>query len=168
MKPVGKGAKAKLHRVKVALPFGIGEAEWGPDSTEQRAAWSLYVELITRTAVQPLAPDAGVAREALASLHSLFPITRAVLREAGPDVGAAIPTVGGIAVTVLNKGLRPFLTKWHARLLDWESKRPQTKSVPAHEAEWPQLSEFRKEFGELRVSLEKYALGLGRIAGVAE
>jgi hypothetical protein len=63
---------AKFKKVSVSLPFGIGSAEWEADPTERRAAWSLYVELVTRIAVQPLEIDEGLLREALTSLYSLF------------------------------------------------------------------------------------------------
>lgn len=53
---------AKLQKVSVSLPFGIGSAEWEGDPTERRAAWSLYVELVTRIAVQPLETDQGLLR----------------------------------------------------------------------------------------------------------
>ncbi len=42
-----KGDPAKLKKVSVKLPFGIGGAEWEADATERKAAWSIYVELIT-------------------------------------------------------------------------------------------------------------------------
>lgn len=89
---------AVLKKVSVSLPFGIGSAEWQADDTERRAAWSLYVELVTRIAVQSLEIDEGLLREALNSLYSLFGTTRQVLKEAGPDVGAAHNSVGGIAI----------------------------------------------------------------------
>jgi hypothetical protein len=54
--------------------------------------------------VQPLEIDQGLVREALTSLYNLFPITRQVLKEAGPDVGASLNSVGGIAIAVLNNG----------------------------------------------------------------
>ena len=39
--------------------------------------------------------------------------------------GAFDNSVGGIAITVLNRGLRPFFfTKWHSSLEDWETQRP--------------------------------------------
>lgn len=99
-----KGVPAKLKKVSVKLPFGIGGAEWEADSTERRAAWSIYVELITRVAIQDLEKDQGLLRESLNSLYSLFSITRQILKEAGPDVGASNESVGGIAIAVLNKG----------------------------------------------------------------
>lgn len=69
-----------LKTVSVSLPFGIGSMSWNTDPTERKAAWSLYVELVTRIAVQPLSVDQGLVREALNSLYSLFGITREVLK----------------------------------------------------------------------------------------
>ncbi|MFN6236143.1 hypothetical protein, partial [Microcystis sp.] len=118
-----KGDPAVLKKVSVSLPFGIGSAEWEADPTERRAAWSLYVELVTRIAVEPLEGEEGLLREALNSLYSLFGTTGEILKEAGPDVGASRNSVGGIAIAVLNRGLRRFLAKWHPRLQVWEAKR---------------------------------------------
>ncbi len=40
------GIKAKS--LKVGLPFGLGSIEFEANEAEQRAAWSLYVEMTTR------------------------------------------------------------------------------------------------------------------------
>ena len=63
-----KSDPAVLKKVSVSLPFGIGSAEWEADPTDRRAAWSLYVELVTRIAVEPLEGDEGLVRGALNSL----------------------------------------------------------------------------------------------------
>ena len=118
-----KNNPAQLTEVSVSLPFGIGSATWVTDPTERRAAWELYVELVTRIAVQHLDSEAGLIREALNSLYNLFAPTRDILRKAGPNVGASKESVGGIAIAVLNNGLRPFLTKWHPLLHEWEAQR---------------------------------------------
>ena len=159
---------AVLKKVSVSLPFGIGSAEWQADDTERRAAWSLYVELVTRIAVQSLEIDEGLLREALNSLYSLFGTTRQVLKEAGPDVGAAHNSVGGIAIAVLNRGLRPFLSKWHPRLQAWEVKRPINRSAKEHEQQWSEELELRNALASLRQDLELYALALAEIAGVGK
>jgi hypothetical protein len=161
-----KGNPAVLKKVSVSLPFGIGSAEWQADPTERRAAWSLYVELVTRIAVQPLEVDEGLLREALNSLYSLFGTTREILKEAGPDVGASRNSVGGIAIAVLNMGLRPFLSKWHPRLQAWEAKRPPERSPREHEQQWAEGPELRNALADLRHDLELYALALAEIAGV--
>lgn len=163
-----KDDPAKLKKVSVNLPFGIGGAEWEADPTERRAAWSLYVELVTRIAVQPMEADKGLLREALNSLYSLFAITRQILREAGPDVGASHESVGGIAIAVLNKGLRPFLSKWHPALEEWEAQRPSTRSRKEHEKLWTEFPQLRRELESFRKDLEQYANALAEIVGVGE
>jgi hypothetical protein len=157
---------AVLKKVSFSLPFGIGKAEWEADPTERRAAWSLYIELVTRIAVEPLKGEEGLLREALNSLYSLFGTTREILKEAGPDVGASHNSVGGIAIAVLNKGLRPFLTKWHPRLQVYEAKRSADVSPKEYEDKFPEISDLRKELEALRQDLSQYALALEEIAGV--
>lgn len=154
--------------VKVSLPFGIGSVEWVVDQTQSRAAWSLYVELVTRIAIEPLEADQGLVREALNSLYSLFGTTRKILKAAGPDVGASINSVGGIAIAVLNRGLRPFLSKWHPKLQVWEAKRPADRSPKEHEKEWSEEGKLRDELENLRQDLKQYANALAEIAGVEE
>jgi hypothetical protein len=163
---MSKKDPAVLKKVSVSLPFGIGSAEWEADSTERRAAWSLYVELVTRIAVQPLELEQGLIREALTSLYSLFPTTREILKQAGPDVGAAHASVGGIAIAVLNNGLRPFLARWHPLLQAWEAKRPTDLSPKEHELNWSEEPKFRAELEQLRRDLEQYADALAKVAGV--
>jgi len=128
--------------------------------------WSLYVELVTRVAVQELELDIGLSREALSSLYSLFGSTRQILREAGPNVGCSRESVGGIAIAVLNRGLRPFLCKWHPLLETWENQRDPKISPKEHESFWPKENEFRAELNALRDDLDKYANALASIAGV--
>jgi hypothetical protein len=59
-----KNNPAVLKQVTVSLPFGIGSASWEADPTERNAAWELYIELVTRVAVQSLHPQEGLVREA--------------------------------------------------------------------------------------------------------
>ncbi|NET26086.1 hypothetical protein [Okeania sp. SIO1I7] len=157
---------AVLKKVSVSLPFGLGSAEWEADLTERHAAWSLYVELVTRISVQPLEEDKGILRETLDSLYSLFETTREILKEAGPDVGASHNSVGGIAIAVLNQGLRPFLTKWHSRLQAWETEGYDAQGSLENEYQWVEEPEARKELEILRGELNQYAQALAEIAGV--
>ncbi len=161
-------AHAKLKKVSVNLPFGIGGAEWEADPTERKAAWALYIELVTRIAIQPLETEQGLLREAFTSLYSLFASTRQILREAGPNVGVSRDSVGGIAIAVLNNGLRPFLSKWHPLLQVWEAQRsPQTSPIE-HEQSWEHAMTLRGELEALRRDLEQYAKALAKIAGTGD
>ena len=161
-----KNDPAVLKEVSISLPFGIGSAKWQTDPTEREAAWSLYIELVTRIAVQHLEVDQGLIREALTSLYSMFGTTREILKKAGPKVGASKHSVGGIAIAVLNNGLRPFLAKWHPLLQAWELKRPADMSPKEHEQSWTEEPKLRSELTQLRQDLARYAEALAVIANV--
>jgi hypothetical protein len=105
-------------------------------------------------------------RETLNSLYQLFPTTREILKQAGPSVGASHDSVGGIAIHVLNNGLRPFLAKWHPLLQAWEAQRPLNLSPKEHEQNWSEEPNLRKALELLREDLEQYAKALEAIAGV--
>ena len=163
-----KGDPTRLTKVSVSLPFGMGKAVWESDPTGRKAAWSLYIELVTRIAVQELTVDEGSIREALSSLYSLFGSTREILKAAGPNIGSGKNSVGGIAIRVLNQGLRPFLSTWHIRLSEWEGRIAAGTSSIAHEKAWPDAAECRTELESLRGDLTVYADALAKLAGVAK
>ncbi len=165
--------KPKLTSVKVNLSLpGIGgiEGTWAPDESERKAAWDLYVELVTRIAVEELRPEEGLLREALSSLHTLFDTTREILRAYGPAVaqpkGDGSLSFGYLAVTILNTVLRPILAKWHAELLDYESTKPGGVSPLEHERRWKRHDELHGELNVVRAALTEYANLLARVAGV--
>ena len=158
--------REKATKLTISLPFGLGQLEFEPDEVQQRAAWELYVELTTRIAVQPCGPDEGLMREALSSLYSIFRASREILRQAGPPVAQGPNSFGPVAIEVLNKGLMPFLTKWHPLLLAHEQKRPPDASAHDHERSWEKASEFRQELAQVQEQMMVYARALGKIAGV--
>ena len=161
----GLNDSAKIKSYKFVIPF-VGEIEWEPDPSQRRAAWELYVELATRVAVQSIDLDVGSSREALNSLYSLFATTRDVLRRAGPEVGARKDTVGGVAIAVLNVGLRPFLSRWHPALNAYEVQRPPAMLPKNWEQAWSEDPTMRGELEALRRKLAQYAATLAEMAGV--
>jgi hypothetical protein len=158
--------------VTLGLPFGLGgiSGSWSPDEEERKAAWEMYVELITRISVQELQPGEGLLSEALASLYTLFGTTRDILRRYGPGVAAPKKgsdlSFGIIAVRVLNEALRPLLARWHPELAHYESLRPAEVSVRDHERGWSRADELRADLNELRAVLRTYAGYLGEVADV--
>lgn len=149
----------RLSEVTVKLPWV--EGKWAVDDAQRAAAWEIYVELVTRIAIEPLGKDEGLLREALSSLYSLFGETRRILRAHGPKV--AIPerkkflSLGQIAVDVLNVMLRPVLAKWHPLLMAHEAVPHPGISQVEHERKWGQAPELRAELEKLRASLVHYA-----------
>jgi hypothetical protein len=158
--------KIKAKKLTVGLPFNLGSLEFENDEAQQKAAWSLYVELSTRIAVQPLEEGEGILREALTSLYNVFGITRQILREAGPDIAKGPQSFGAIAIDVLNKGLRPFLVKWHPILKSYEEKKSSGKTTLEHEREWEHEKELRDELNKVRQQMVIYVEALAKIAGL--
>jgi hypothetical protein len=158
-------------KIGVKLPFLEIEGTWEVDEIQQKAAWEIYVELVTRISVQELKPDEGFLREALTSLYSLFATTREILKKYGPSIAIAYQksdtTLGHISVAVLNKLLRPLLAKWHPLLSDHESRRGKNVSILEHERKWECHSELREEINKVRKNMIDYANVLAEVAGVA-
>ncbi len=155
----------RAKQLDVGLPFGIGRISFVADEVQQRAAWSLYVELETRVAVQPLDDDTGLLREALNSLYAIFGITRGILKEAGPEVADGEASLGPIAIRVLNDGLRPFLSDWHPRLKAHEAMRPKDVSELDHERAWDDYAAMRAALAQLQADLRVYTDMLAEISG---
>lgn len=161
-----------LDSINVGLNLGIVSVEgsWKPNELEQKAAWELYVELVTRISVIKLSPTEGMLREALTSLHSIFTATRNILRGYGPSVAHSHNngdlTFGYLAVVVLNYVLRPCLTTWHPSLLDWEDEKQPTVSRVDHENAWESNKQLRQELEQVRMILIEYAGLLATVAGI--
>ena len=152
----------KLNR-RPEPPVGHREASRWTSQTSRRAPpWALYVELATRVAAHPLEPGAGSVREALDSLHSLFGTTREVLREAGADVAQGRPALGPLAIDMLNKGLRPFVVRWHTELGD-----DDTLTDARREAFDQELATLQSELAEYVTALAKIAQASGTDGGVS-
>jgi len=162
----------RLESFNISLNLGafkIG-GTWKPDETERKAAWEMYVELITRISVQELQPEEGLLREALSSLYTLFDTTRKILRDYGPSV--AQPKMNGdlsfghLAISILNYSLRPLLAKWHPLLLDHEKTKGSSVSIVDHEKKWGKYKELRGEIERVRGELNEYANLLAKVADV--
>jgi hypothetical protein len=154
---------ALLTEVKVTVPQ-ISELTFVVNNDARQVAWKLYVETVTRVSTQPLADEDGFIREALTSLYDLFALTRDMLKASRPS--APVPggqTVEHLAVTMLNHELRPFLSKWHPRLREFEKTHPDDS-----EASWSDNRECRVELRRAQANLVVYALGFARLAGVRD
>jgi hypothetical protein len=156
--------------VRLKMPLLEISGTWEPNDAERRAAWELYVELVTRASIVPLQSDEGLLREALNDLNSLFGNTREVLRRHGPEV--AEPRRNGqynfgyLAVAVLNYGVGPLLARWHPTLEDWENRRPADRSRRDHEQDWLAAEELRGELQGARQILTAYVDLLATACGV--
>jgi hypothetical protein len=160
----------KSFEVGLDLKVFSIKGTWEPNDAERRAAWELYVELVTRISVVPL--QNGIAREALSSLYALFGQSREILRRYGPDIAEPKPdhqySFGFLTVAMLNFGLRPLLSYWHPELQTWEVQRDPTTSVKAHEDSWARIGQLRTDLDFARNILTQYASLLATACGVPD
>ena len=143
---------SRYKLTRVTLNAGIATVEIEFNETDRDAAWDLYVEMLTRITTQPLPSNVGDEETALASVYSLFPTTREILRHRGRD---AID-FSKVAIPVLNQVVRPFTSKWHREAAEGAFKH----SV--------RCAEFRKELAQLQRDLRNYNRMLAEIAEVED
>ena len=158
-------------KIKLNIPLLGGiEGTWIPNDSETKAAWEMYVELVTRISVVELKEGEGTLSEALDSLYSLFETTRGILKKYGPDVAHPLEkdriSFGKLAVTILNYELRPLLSEWHPKLDLYLQKRDTSVSSTEHEANWESNKELRDRLKETQKVLKEYSAILARVAKV--
>jgi len=175
------GVVGGLAGVTIALLWPVGRSvamryradEWRLEEVEvqglkftsagaqRRVAWRLFMEMMTRVTTQPMQTNDGDDGVALTSLYDLFKLTRIAIAEMHPTPGAGLETVETYALDMLNRDLRPFLTKWHPlwkAYVDGGGKDSQ---------QWSAHRDFRKELGELQRKIDTRAEGLAKIAGLS-
>lgn len=150
MKIINWLKKWNLEGLKINAEFL--ELELTFDDVDRKAAWELYVEMLTRIVTQPLNEQHGIEKTALDSIFSLFPTTREILKK----YGSGCINFAKIAIVVLNQKVRPFTAKWH-----------KVSAENGFEKEDVRLL-FRKELEELRIEMKKYMVTLSDIAGVED
>ena len=163
---------ANFKSFSISIPFLGLQGNWEVDDQQRKAAWEIYVELVTRVTVVELKENEGIIREALNSFYSLFNTTRDILKRYGPGIAVASQksdmTLGHVAVGVLNKVLRPLLARWHPILEAYEKQRPAHVSIAEHEHNWDQTGALRAEIAKVRKELIEYADVLAKVSEVSK
>ena len=138
------------NMTSLSISAGFLNMNWEPQDDDKKAAWELYIELLTRIATQPLPDDAGDEKAALDSVYSIFPLTREIIKANGRHC----MEFAKIAIVVLNQKIRPFTARWHRESLAGAFDDPAS------------CARFREELKELQKTLHIYTQMLGEMAGV--
>lgn len=137
---------------KLKLDAVYLQAELSFNDADRKAAWELYIELLTRVATQHLEPEHGDEKTALTSIFSLFGLTRDIIKKNGTDCIEFTK----IAIVVLNQIIRPFTAKWHRLSLKGAFEKDT------------QSKQFRLELSALQDELQKYTRLLADMAKVED
>ena len=142
----------RFHLETIRLNAALVRADITFVDEDRDAAWELYIEMLTRIVTQPLPSEAGDEATALASVYSLFGITREILRRRGRRT----VQFSKVAIPVLNQIVRPFTAKWHRESLAGAFDTAAGRA------------EFRADLEALRSELLNYNRMLADIANVED
>lgn len=159
----------KTTSVSLGLPFGMGSVTFDTTSAERVVAWKLYVQLVTRKAALPFDIKHDLVVETFDSLYEIFGVARALLSETPPADKVVRDGVASVVIGVLNSGVRPLLTRWHADFRRWwdraladsanENRRPQEI-----QRDYPDYDQLVYDLERTNTELSKFADELLEIA----
>ncbi|MBI1286082.1 MAG: hypothetical protein GC178_00725 [Flavobacteriales bacterium] len=134
-------------------------------------AHKIYIELITRKAALPFDKDNDVIAEVYNSWYSLFQVVRNEIKglpsQFVANSGASSELIT-LTVDILNKGLRPHLTKYQAAFRKWydaeiDKKENSELSRQMVQRNYPDYEELISNLLEVNKTLEKYSKELLRL-----
>jgi hypothetical protein len=158
---------------KVEIPGFSIEGNIQYTSISQDVSWKIYIELITRVSANRLDANTGILRETLNSLYSAFGALRDILKNTSAELakeplGKSNFSVASLTLIVMNQQMRPFLSKWHPALQEYEKHRLDNISQFSHEQKWDCNEQFREELNDLQTGLNQYVNMLRCIAAGKE
>lgn len=104
------------------LGIGSQKIKFKPNNQSRQVAYKLWVELSTRKIGLPIDYEHDVIIDIYHSWYEFFKLTRELIKDIPVSkIRSDDNTVAlvGVAIDVLNEGLRPHLTLWQARFTRW-------------------------------------------------
>ncbi len=146
--------------------------QWRIERNTQTAqlAHEAYVELVTRKAAIPFDQDNDVLAEVYDSWYSLFGEIRRLARSLDADEISSnedLRMLHDLLIAVLNRGLRPHLTRWQYRFRGWfeDQERAQGEVDPQElQRAFPDYDELVESLGEANSLLIELSAQLKTIA----
>ena len=163
----------KVYYIDEAI-IGIGnqKIKIKPNYEDMQIAYKLWIELSTRKIGLPIDFDNDVIIEIYNSWYEFFRITRELVKEI-PVLkvrkNESTQDLVKIAIEVLNKGLRPHLTKWQAKFRKWyteEIEKEENKELSPQEIQqkYPEYKKLINEMQEVNKKLIEYRKILKKLA----
>ncbi len=163
----------KVYEIDEAV-IGIGDQKIKikPNYEDMQIAYKLWIELSTRKIGLPIDFDNDVIIEIYNSWYEFFRITRELVKEIPVSKvrkNKSTQDLVKIAIEVLNKGLRPHLTKWQAKFRKWyteEIGKEENKGLPPQEIQqkYPEYEKLINEMQEVNRKLIEYRKILKELA----
>lgn len=149
---------------------GLGKVTLRPNLQDIEIAHKVWTQLVTRKAAIPVDEENDVIVEIYDSWHSMFSEVRRLISDIPASrlrSSKSTQEIVRIATTTLNEGVRPHLTRWHARFRNWyEANSHQLKDKTPQELhrEYPEYENLMADMRKTNEELIGYARALGKIA----
>jgi len=141
----------------------LGTVTIQPNHDDIQLAHRAWVELATRKAGIPFDSDYDLIVEIYDSWYELFGHLRSLASECPATKIRTHPSTRELVTTltqVLNRGLRPHLTKWHARFRRWYSaalnSAGQEETPQDVQRRYPHYAELVDDLTEVQRGLQRY------------
>ena len=154
------------------LDLGIGSQriKIKPTYEDMQIAYKLWVELSTRKIGLEIDFRNDVIEEIYDSWYEFFRLTRELIKDIPIykiRKSESTKKLVQISVDVLNQGLRPHLTLWHAKFRRWynkEIKKDENSSPQEIQEKFPQYQSLSDEMLKVNQKLIEYRKVLEEIA----
>lgn len=141
------------------LGIGNNNVKFKINRNNQEIAYKLWVELSTRKIGLEFEPEYDVIIEVYNSWYAFGGTARDLLKEIPVEAIDKSDYLIKLTIDVLNKGLRPHLTRWQAKFRQWykiERENDCLKPSQELQKEYPQYEELVKDLQETNPKMIYY------------
>ncbi len=168
------GNISSLEVDKAEFGIGSGKVTLKANLEDLQIGFQFWTELTTRKIGLPLDEENDVIVEVYNSWYEFFRIAREMIKGIPVTKVRSSETTKElvlITVHILNKELRPHLTRWQARYRRWWDgavNDPTHKDVPPQQLQrsYPQYEELMAEMKAVNAKLVIYANHLKKMVGI--
>ena len=158
-----KGNWKRLEIDQAQLGLGNQKLILRPNETDRQIAYQIWIELSTRKIGLPMDLEHDVILEVYDSWYDFFSVTRELLKQVPVSKFRRKDTeqIIRLSVDVLNRGLRPHLTKWQARFRNWHQRvlseeQQQVKTPQETQKEFPDYESLKRDLETVSERLVRY------------
>ncbi len=151
---------------EINLGIGNSSVKLLYNKKDKEIAYKLWVELSTRKIGIPFDKDCDVITEIYNSWYEFFKIARELLKDVPVEKIQSSNNLIELTENVLNKGLRPHLTKWQAKYRKWyENQQPGNNLSPQEiQKSYPEYNELIVDIDETNKKMIEYKNLMHKIA----
>lgn len=148
---------------QASIGLGNSSISIRPNESDKQVAYKIWVELSTRKIGLPIDLTDDVVVEIYDSWYDFFRVTRELVKDIPVKKyrNKSTREIINISIDVLNKGLRPHLTKWQARFRRWYDYEIRSNdniqlSPQELQMKFPEFEELKRNLLEVNAKLIAY------------